>query len=231
MRRPCSPGSPAAPSPGSPRWQPLTTSSRKSTAAEDGETLYRRCKPQRKKHGYQPLSAYTLDRIDAEWSPPRWAHTNDRSGCDIAASLTFEGGRRMLVTIEVKYTDTFSRDEVTWDRYGRQLQRIGVTEADLSGLVKAGCSQVLRQVMLTASIREHGLVPGAPDTGRVDEVMAVVLARGADQTARDVVRAIDAAATVPVAFWSLQELFAAAADQPSLAEWAGCMADRYLRVD
>jgi hypothetical protein len=188
-------------------------------------------KPQRKKHGYQPLTAYTLDEIDAEWSPPRWAHTNDRSGCDIAACLTLPGDQRMLMTVEVKYTDTFSSDKVTWARYADQLRRLGVDESALRRLVDLGCSQVLRQVMLTASIGEHGLVPGAPASGRVDEVMAVVLARGADQTARDVVTAVDAAVNIPVVFWALKDFLDAAIAQPALTEWANSMANRYLRVE
>ena len=103
-------------------------------------------KPQRKKYGYEPLTAYTLDGIDAEWSPPRWPHTNDRSGCDIAACLTLSGDLRMLITVEVKYTDTFSSDKVTWIKYAHHLRRLGVDESALKQLVDLGCSQVLRQV-------------------------------------------------------------------------------------
>lgn len=187
-------------------------------------------KPQRKKHGYQALSAYTLDRIDSEWSPPRWAHTNDRSGCDIAACLTLEGGDRMLVTIEVKYTDTFSNDKVRWAKYASHLERLQVDKSELEELVELGCSQVLRQVMLTSSIGERGLVPGSPGSGRVDQTMAVVLARGADTTARDVVKAVNEAVTIPVQFWPLKRLLDAAAGEPTLTDWAARMASRYLGV-
>ena len=131
----------------------------------------------------------------------------------------------MLITVEVKYTDTFSSDKVTWTKYAHHLRRLGVDESALKQLVDLGCSQVLRQAMLTASIGEHGLVPGAPESGRVDNVMAVVLARGADQTARDVVKAVDAAVNIPVAFWPLKEFLDAAAAQPALTDWANAMSE------
>ena len=137
----------------------------------------------------------------------------------------------MLMTVEVKYTDTFSSDKVTWTKYAHHLRGLGVDESALKKLVDLGCSQVLRQAMLTASVGERGLVPGAPASGRVDKVMGVVLARGADQAAQDVVTAVDAAVNIPVTFWPLKKFLDAAVAQPSLTEWANRMANRYLRVD
>ena len=75
----------------------------------------------------------------------------------------------------------------------------------------AGCSQILRQMMITASVGRNGLVPEVGEEGRVDEVMAVVLARVDDQKARKVVEAINAAVNVPVQFWSHSDFLVAAA--------------------
>lgn len=44
----------------------------------------------------------------AEWFRPRDRHTGDRSGFDIAAYLRLQSGERLLVSIDVKYADTFS---------------------------------------------------------------------------------------------------------------------------
>ncbi len=178
--------------------------------------------------GYQPLALYTLAGVEAEWFPPRWAHTGDRSGFDIACCLGLPEGRRMLVSIEVKYTDSFSPDKVAWDKYSDHLAAVGMDEGAAETLVKAGCSQVLRQVMITDSVRRNGLVPDVGPDGRVDEVLAVVLAREDDKAARKVVRMLDDATSVPIRFWSHRQLFATAAKQISLAVWAQEMADRYV---
>jgi len=85
--------------------------------------------------------------------------------------------------------------------------------------------------MIIDSVRRVGLVPEVGATGQVQEAMAVVLARADDDTAREVVAAVDAAVSVPVLFWSHKELFDAAAAQPALSNWAREMADRYLICD
>jgi hypothetical protein len=183
---------------------------------------------QRGVRGYQQLEVYTLAGVEAEWFPPRWAHTGDRSGFDIACCLGLPEGRRVLVSIEVKYTDSFSPGKVEWAKYGDHLAAVGLDEGATKALVKAGCSQVLRQVMITDSVRRNGLVPDVGPDGCVDEVLAVVLAREDDKTARRVVRMLDDATNVPVQFWSHRQLFATAAKQPALEAWAQEMADRYV---
>lgn len=138
----------------------------------------------------------------------------------------------MLVSVEVKYTDTFSaKPLVTWDRYAEQLTSIGVDEEIMRRLVAGGCSQVLRQVMLTASVGRTGMVPGVSPSGRVDEVMAVVFARADDETAGEVAKTLNRSVSVPVVRWTIGDFLEAAAAQPSLTEWAGSMTDRYLGAD
>lgn len=180
--------------------------------------------------GDDNLINYVLDGIEAEWFPPRTEHTGDMSGCDIACCLGLTDGRRVLVTIEVKYVDTFSARPVVWDRYEKHLTALGLDEAATAALVNAGCSQVLRQVMITDSIRRRGLATGVGPGGRVDEAVAVVLAREDDETARGVAKTLDRTVgdTVPVWFWSHRHLFDEAAMVETLSGWAREMAVRYL---
>lgn len=180
--------------------------------------------------GPGPWTDHLLDGIDAEWFPPRNEHTNDLSGCDIACCLALEDGSRALVTIEVKYTDTFSSKPVIWSRYEQHLTALGLDQVATAALVKAGCSQVLRQVMITDSVRRRGLVSGVGPNGQVDVGLAVVLARQDDKVARRVVQALDEAvgSRIPVRFWSHHHLFTEAAKVNGLREWADAMTARYV---
>lgn len=197
-------------------------------------------KPRRLRDGrvkpYASLDMFTLDRIEAEWFPPRWAHTGDKSGFDVAACVTFEKSpdglhqpdRRLLLSIEVKYTDSFSKDKVSWLKYRPHLEALGLTEESTSHLVDKGCSQVLRQVMITESVVRTGLVPGASGLGRVHQGVAVVLARHDDQSARNVVELIDERVSQRVMFWSHRDFFQACARRSELSRWAEQMLDRYV---
>ena len=180
--------------------------------------------------GTESLAAYALDGIDAEWFPPRFEHTGDLSGCDIAACLELTDGRRVLVTVEVKYTDTFSAKPVAWNRYAEHLTALGLDEVKTAALVEAGCSQVLRQVMVSDSTRRRGLSVAAGRDGHVDEAIAVVLAREDDTAAVEVTETLDRAVgdMVPVQFWSHRRLIHEAAKIQELSEWARDMAVRYL---
>lgn len=72
------------------------------------------------------------------------AHQRSVRVCDIACCLAVENGRRVLVTIEVKYTDTFSTKPVIWAPYEQHLTALGLNQDETTAVVKAGCSQVLR---------------------------------------------------------------------------------------
>jgi hypothetical protein len=61
-----------------------------------------------------PDATQPLDGIDAEWAPPKEEHTGDRSGFDIATHQILESGDSHLLTIEVKYVDTFSAKKVDY---------------------------------------------------------------------------------------------------------------------
>jgi hypothetical protein len=89
---------------------------------------------------------------------------------------------------------------------------------------------VLRQVMITDSVRRLGLASSVGPSGRVDAGLAVVLAREDDRTARRVVEALDESVGVriPVRLWSHRQLFTEAAKVKGLRAWAEAMAARYL---
>jgi len=133
----------------------------------------------------------------------------------------------------VKYTDSFSPEPVAWSRYRQHLAALGLDEAATSALVKSGCSQVLRQVMITDSVQRRGLAPGLGTNGRVDAGLAVVLAREDDGTAKSVVATINQAVgpRIPTLFWSHRRLLAEAAKVDALHEWAKDMVTRYVLTD
>lgn len=169
--------------------------------------------------------SHRLGAIEAEWFPPRDLHTGDHSGFDIAAYLRLKGGESLLVSLEVKYVDTFSSEKVTWQRYAAQLTAAGLDEESMTEIVAAGASQFLRSVLLTDSLRRIGLRDGR----EVDRTLAIVLARGDDASARKVVRKVaEYERHTPVAYWSHEEFFAACAAQPELAGWAERMRRRYV---
>jgi hypothetical protein len=173
---------------------------------------------------------HRLDGVEAEWFPPRKSHTGDMSGCDIAACLELGDGTRTLVTIELKYTDTFSAEPVSWTRYQRHLEELKLDEQSTAALVGAGCSQVLRQVMLTNSVRLRGVAPDAGPEGQVDRAIAVVLGRHDDTHAQHVAETLNAAvgSIVPVRFWSHRDLLQRSSEIAGLEQWARRMHERYV---
>ena len=169
--------------------------------------------------------SHQLNGVEAEWFPPRDQHTRDRSGFDVAAVLELADGSRLLVTVEVKYVDTFSPTKLDPELYAAALSEVGLARADAQEIVDRGGSQFLRSVLLTDSVRRTG-VRGA---GGVDQAMAVVLARGDDSRAASVVSALDQhVMPTSVSLWSHEYFFNAAGKQPALSEWAARMSDRYL---
>ncbi len=175
-----------------------------------------------------------LDGLDVEWAPPRELHTGDRSGFDIAALLRLDDGRRIILSVEVKYTDSFSpafrNDEL--DRkvvqHRPHLSELSIDEQrgrDLLGT--RATSQFLRSVMITDSLVRRGL----DGHDRLDGGIAVVLAPAEDRTARLAVGTIGAAlgtTRLRTAFWSLEEFLDQAAEEAALSAWADRMRRRYL---
>lgn len=175
----------------------------------------------------KPDDAWALDGLQAEWAPPKHEHTGDRSGFDLAAAAQTTPGDRVLITVEVKYVDTFSPRKLDPAHYTRHLEALGITESAATELAELGASQFLRSVMLTESVRRRGL----RNDGGLDTAVAVVLCRPDDTQARQVVEAVAQACTasaLKIALWTHAQLFDAAADEPALHDWAQAMRRRYL---
>jgi hypothetical protein len=176
-------------------------------------------------HGSGP---WTLDGLDAEWAPPRTAHTDDGSGFDIAALARTDDGQRLLITVEVKYVDPFSRPLLDPQRYADALAAVGISAENTTAVIGSHGSQFLRSVLLTDSVRRGGRTGVAV----ADSALAVVLSREDDPVARDVVHDLARVQTsVPVAWWTLTSFFDAVAQELEMVEWADSMRARYVDVD
>jgi len=122
----------------------------------------------------------------------------------------------------VKYTEPFSPAPLDprRPRYAAALDAVGLSAPDAATLRRNGGTQFLRSVLLTDSVRR---------AGRCDDVLAVVLGRGDDRTARGVVTRVGAAVpVVEVQYWSHEALFGACAAHPALRAWAARMTRRYV---
>lgn len=75
--------------------------------------------------------SHQLDGIEAEWFPPRDLHTGDRLGFDMAAFLRLRSGERLLVSVEVKYVDTFSAKKLEYKGYTDYVKRGGAGSGGL----------------------------------------------------------------------------------------------------
>jgi hypothetical protein len=172
----------------------------------------------------EPGDDYRLEGIEAEWSPPRDRHTGDRSGFDIAALLRLADGARALVSVEVKYVDSFSSAPLVPKWYADHLAATGIGDEAVSAIVRARASQFLRSVLLTESVRRFGL----RGETRLDRALSVVLARDDDPAADRAVQLLqEHAPHAATARWTHTGLLAAAGQHPALAEWARQMMRRY----
>jgi hypothetical protein len=171
---------------------------------------------------------YALDRIEAEWSPPRAKHTGDGSGFDLAAIVCLSKGRRALVSVEVKYVDSFSPAKLDPVRYAEHLSLTGIAMREASAIVGAGGSQFLRSVLLTESVHRRGI---RGETS-LEEALSVVLGRHDDPTADRVVEALqEQAPDLKTARWNHRDVLIAAQRQPELTEWARQMRRRYVPAE
>jgi hypothetical protein len=171
-----------------------------------------------------------IDGIECEWAPERREHLDDRSAFDAVVSARLADGRTLLVAVETKYVDSFSRDpnrERTDAKYRTRCEEFGMAEGAYERLREHTTRQLLRNVLLTESVRRGGST-GVPV---FDEGVTVVLARDDDTSARAAVHALDAdRGTMPttVRFVGYGELASAADRVPELAEWSRDFRRRYL---
>jgi hypothetical protein len=170
-----------------------------------------------------------IDGIECEWAPNRRDHLDDGSAFDAVLAARLSDDTRLLVAVETKYVDTFSRDpnDPTKDaKYRRICVDFGMTDTAFDALRGTATRQLLRNVLLTESVRRGG----KHSTPVAEEALAVVFARDDDTAARAAVEAVEAqrgGLTAGVQFVGHSELADAASRIPQLAEWAVVFRRRY----
>lgn len=177
-----------------------------------------------------------VDGIECEWAPPPHEHLRDGSAFDAVVAARLADGTRLLLAVETKYVDSFSRDpgpEKDKRRpekdanYRAHCERFGMAEGAFDRLGEYPTRQLLRNVLLTESVRRGGSA-GGPSW---DAAVTLVLARDADDGARSAVaRVASDRGSMPtrVLFRGHGDLADAAAAVPGLAEWATLFRRRYL---
>ncbi|WP_369134634.1 hypothetical protein [Modestobacter sp. I12A-02662] len=171
-----------------------------------------------------------IDGIECEWAPARKEHLNDGSAFDAVVAGRTVDGRRLLIAVEAKYIDTFSRDPVDEEKdrkYRRFCANFGMPGEAFDALKGSATRQLLRNVLLTESVRRSG----SAAEPLFDEAITVVLARDDDRAAQDAVTALDGLRgdlVTGVRYVGHGRFANAAASIPELAEWAGRFRRRYV---
>ena len=172
----------------------------------------------------------TIGGIECEWAPDRRQHLDDGSAFDAVVAARQDDGRRLLVTVEVKYIDTFSRDKKNADKdakYRRFSQQFGMADGAFDQLGGPSTRQLLRNVLLTESVRRGGRDGGTT----FDDAITLVLARDDDAAARRAVDAVDrhrGSLPTAVAFLGHGELADGAGRVGDLSPWAVDFRRRYV---
>ena len=177
-----------------------------------------------------------VDGIECEWAPEPQEHLQDGSAFDAVVAARLADGTRLLVAVETKYVDSFSRDPGPEkdrrrpekdDRYRRTCESFGMAPGAFGRLGEYPTRQLLRNVLLTESVRRGGSEGGPV----FDHALTLVLARDADDGARDAVQRVAAdrgGMPTRVLFRGHGELTDAAAAVPELRKWAVLFRRRYL---
>jgi hypothetical protein len=77
------------------------------------------------------IGSRVIDGIECEWAPHRREHLDDRTAFDAVVSARLGDGRSLLIAVETKYVDTFSRDparEQTDAKYRARCEDFGMAE-------------------------------------------------------------------------------------------------------
>jgi hypothetical protein len=176
------------------------------------------------------VGSRAIDGIECEWAPQRREHLDDRTAFDAVVSARLGDGRSLLVAVETKYVDSFSRDPENADadrKYDRFCRDFGMAGGAFERLGKYPTRQLLRNVLLTESVRRGG----STGTPVFDEAVTVVLARDDDTSARAAVEAVGAdrgTMGTDVRFIGHGQLATAAERDADLADWTGCFRRRYV---
>jgi len=171
-----------------------------------------------------------IEGIECEWAPERREHLDDGTAFDAVVAARLHDGRRLLVAVEVKYTDSFSRDpeNAAKDRkYDALCRMFGMADDAFDQLQGHPTRQLMRNVLLTESVRRGG--PAGPSL--FDEALTVVFARDDDDAARSAVAALDAqrgGLPTAIAFVGHGEFADAADAVDELEGWVSEFRRRYV---
>jgi hypothetical protein len=171
-----------------------------------------------------------IDGVECEWAPEPREHLQDGTAFDAVVAARLADGRRLLVAVETKYVDSFSRDprdELKDRKYRDSCERFGMIEGAFERLGRYPTRQLLRNVLLTESVRRGGSAGGPV----WDAAVTLVLARDADGVAQDAVERLSAdrgALPTSVLFRGHGDLADATATAPGLEEWTALFRRRYL---
>ncbi|RBY91056.1 hypothetical protein [Blastococcus sp. TF02A-30] len=168
--------------------------------------------------------------IECEWAPESEDHLQDGTAFDAVVVARLDDGRRLLVAVECKYIDGFSLDPENAEKdakYRRACEDFGMTGTAFDALRGHATRQLLRNVLLTESVRRGGRSGSA----QFDEAITVVFARDDDQVAHAAVTAVDrerGSMPTAVTFLGHGAFADAASGVPGLAKWAGRFRRRYV---
>jgi hypothetical protein len=179
------------------------------------------------------VGSRTIDGIECEWAPERRGHLDDGTAFDAVIAARLRDGRRLLIAVETKYVDSFSRDKHDPDKdrkYRAFCERFGMEPTAFDTLKGPATRQLLRNVLLTESVRLGGSGSGAAEA-LFDDALTLVLARDDDDAARSAVASIArkrGGLTTAVEFVGHGQLADAAAAVEGLEEWAARFRRRYV---
>jgi hypothetical protein len=171
-----------------------------------------------------------INGIECEWAPQRRDHLKDGSAFDAVIAARRSDNTRLLVAVETKYIDTFSRDKNSKDKDAKYRQfcaDFGMSDSAFDALGGPATRQLLRNVLLTESVRRWG----SSSSPVANEGLTVVFARDDDDAARAAVAAIDRERghlVTSVRFVGHGELADVASGIPEISDWAAAFRRRYL---
>ena len=168
--------------------------------------------------------------IECEWAPHRDEHLDDRTAFDAVVAARRADGSTQLIAVETKYVDKFSRDPKSAkadEKYDRFCREFGMADGAFGSLKGPATRQLLRNVLLTESVRRGG----RPEGPIFDEALTLVLARDDDESARSAVDAVAAQRGdlhTRVRFAGHGELATAAGRIEPLRAWSADFRRRYV---
>ena len=172
-----------------------------------------------------------IDGIECEWAPERREHLDDGTAFDAVVAARLLDGRRLLIAVETKYVDAFSRDKDDPEKdrkYRGFCEQFEMAPTGFDTLKGAATRQLLRNVLLTESVRRGGA--RAPEA-LFDDALTLVLARDDDDAARSAVAGVDrerGGLPTAVAFVGHGQLADAASAVDGLDAWAARFRRRYV---